>query len=437
MKYYIMSMGCQMNTSDSERIATMLEKIGYTKTSSERDADFIVLNTCSVRQSAENRIYGKMRIFREYKKQNQNLRVMITGCVPGSQGDAFRKKVPDADYVVNIQDIPKIPEMVKKSKESQQFTTPMTLKEQNDEYFTVPPMYNSRFRAYVPISIGCNKFCTYCIVPKARGREKSRSSKDIREECELLVKNGYKDIMLLGQNVNSYGNDNKEEMSFPELLERIADISGDFWVRYLSAHPYDMSDELIELMGRHKKITPYVHLPVQSGSDSVLKCMNRHYTVAHYLERMKKIRATIPNVMISTDIVVGFCGETEEDFQKTLELCRKVEYDMVYSGIYSPRKGTFAAEHYEDDVSMPEKKKRDKELNAIIGEIALRHNQDMIGTTVTVLPEKISKGMLQGKTDTFKTVKIVGDNVREELIGTFVQVSITEAGKWGVVGKIV
>jgi len=424
-----------MNTSESERIATILENMGYTKSASENEADFIVLNTCSVRESAENRMYGKMRMYREFKKQNPHLKVLITGCIPGSQGEAFRKKVPDADFVVNIQNISKIPEIVGLAK-SNTIATPLTLKEQNDEYFNVPPTYNSRFRAYVPISIGCNKFCTYCIVPKARGREKSRNSNNIIAECELLVQNGYKELTLLGQNVNSYGNDNNEELSFPELLERIADIPGEFWVRYTSSHPHDMSDALIELMGRHPKIPPYVHLPVQSGSDAVLKRMNRHYTIAHYLERMRKVRATISNAMISTDIVVGFCGETEADFQKTLDVCREVEYDMIYSGIYSPRKGTYAAEHYKDDVPHEEKKRRDRTLNELIGNISNQHNKKMIGKEVTVLPEKIHKGMLQGKTDTFKTMQIGGEGVSDNLIGSFVRARVTDADTWGMSGVL-
>jgi len=332
MNYYIITFGCQMNKSDSERIASVLEKRGYRPACKENKADLIVINMCSVRQSAVNRAYAKVNKYFEKKK------IILTGCVLKEDKKKLKDKVSE-------------------------FWHP-------DYYFECLPIHQSKFQAFVPIMTGCNNFCAYCVVPYTRGREKSRPAKEIIREIKSLVKKGYKEVILLGQNVNSYlseqktGN-RKQLINFPRILEMVNEIPGDFRFNFLTSHPKDMSDELIETMAECQKLIKEIHLPVQSGDNEILKKMNRHYTTAQYKNLIKKIREKIPGIKISTDIIVGFPGETKKQFQNTVKLCKEAKFDKAYIAKYSPRPGTTAAK-LKDNFSPQEKKTRWQILEKLI-----------------------------------------------------------------------
>jgi tRNA-2-methylthio-N6-dimethylallyladenosine synthase len=332
MKYYIVTYGCQMNKSDSERIASALNKIGYKQISKSNEADLIVVNMCSVRQSAVDRVYAKINKHHKIKK------IILAGCILKKDKENLKNKVAE-------------------------FWHP-------DKYFACSPKYQSKISVFLPIMTGCNNFCAYCIVPYARGREKSRPAKEIIKEFKSLVKKGYKEIVLLGQNVDSYISEQKvknseQPINFSKLLAMINDIPGDFRLNFLTSHPKDMSDELIETMTQCEKLIPYLHLPVQSGDNQILKKMNRHYTAAHYKNLIKKVRGKIPGIKISTDIIVGFPGETEKQFQNTVKLCRKIKFNKAYINKYSARPGTAAAK-LKDNVLPQDKKRRWKFLDKLI-----------------------------------------------------------------------
>ena len=313
-----------MNCSDSERIANVLEKMGHKPASKENEADLIVINVCSVRQSAVDRVYGKVNKY--FKKK----RIILTGCVLKEDKKKLKDKVAE-------------------------FWHP-------DYYFECSPIHQSKFSAFVPIMTGCNNFCAYCVVPYTRGREKSRPAKEIIKEVKSLVEKGYKEIILLGQNVNSYKN---KKMNFPDLLKKINDIKGNFWLSFITSHPKDMSNGLIETMASSQKLIKKIHLPVQSGDDEILRKMNRHYTAAHFKNLIEKIRRKIPGIKISTDIIVGFPGETKKQFQNTVKLCKEIKFDKAYISKYSLRSGT-AAFRLTDNISPQEKKTRWQILENLI-----------------------------------------------------------------------
>ncbi len=339
MKYWIITFGCQMNKADSEKIATVLENKGYKAASKINEADLIVVNMCSVRQSAVDRVYGLLPKFKKFKIQNSKFKILLTGCILKKDRKKFAKVF---DEIVDIKDLIK----------------------------NIKPKYSNNFSALIPIMTGCNNFCAYCVVPYTRGKEISRTSKEIICEIKKLVKNGYKEIWLLGQNVNSYGIDRKStqistqintDISFPKLLRMINDIPGKFWIRFTSSHPKDFSDDLIKAMAECKKVAKYLNLPVQSGDDKILKKMNRPYTVKQYKNLVKKIRKKIPDINLSTDVIVGFPGETKKQFENTVKLFKEIKYDIAYISKYSPRPGTSAAK-LKDNVSPKEKKLREKIL---------------------------------------------------------------------------
>ena len=345
----------------------------------------------------------------------------------------IRAKLPDVDIFFNIQDLDKLPSMVDKKREDN-FQTSLEYKDQSINYLDFKPRYQSSFQAIVPISIGCNNFCSYCAVPFARGREKSRSSKDIINECKDLINNGYKEIMLVGQNVNSYGKDDDVEIDFPTLLTRIAKIPGDFWIRFISSHPKDMSRDLINVIASNQqKITPYIHFAAQSGSDRILGAMNRSYTKNHFLSIVRRIRKEVSGVMISTDAIVGFPGETEKDFENTVDLFKKAGFNMAYISKYSPRPGTRAAE-MEDNVSKRDKIKRYKDLTKVLEKIALNQNIKDVGSPTRVLVEKEKGKFYLGKNPQYKTVKFKA--TKKGLVGQFVDVKITKALSWGLSGNL-
>lgn len=324
MKYWIITYGCQMNKSDSERIASILKKQGYLPALKEAEADLILINVCSVRQSAVNRVYAKVNKYFKKKK------IILTGCVLKEDKNKLKNKVSE-------------------------FWHP-------DYYFECLPIHQSKFQAFLPIMTGCNNFCAYCVVPYTRGREKSRPAKEIIREIKSLVKKDYKEVILLGQNVNSYKDKN---VNFPKLLKKINNIKGNFKINFITSHPKDMSDELIETMAKCQKLIKEIHLPVQSGDNEILKKMNRHYTASHYKKLIRKIKQKIPGIKISTDIIVGFPGETKKQFQNTVKLAKEIKFEKAYIAKYSPRQGTLAFK-LKNNVSPQEKKTRWQILEKLI-----------------------------------------------------------------------
>ena len=416
MKYHIIVFGCQMNISDSERVSAVLESAKYKNTQDINEADLIVVTMCSIRQSAVDRVQGLVDKFDEIKKRKSRLKTVLTGCVLKRD----RKKFLNGfDYVVDIRDINKLPQILGIKKGITK-----------DNYLDITPKYSSKFSANVPIMTGCNNFCAYCVVPHAREREISRHSKEIISEIKKLIKKDYNEIWLLGQNVNSYKD---KKTTFPALLKMINKIPGNFWIRFTSSHPKDFSDELIDSMAQCKKVTPYLNLPIQSGDDKVLKSMNRHYTVESYKNKIKKLREKIPGIAISTDIIVGFPGETKKEFSNTLQLFRDVTYDMAYINKYSQRAGTAAAK-LKDNITIAEKKKREKELNEILRETALENNKKFLGKETTVLIDSKKRDMWYGKNGQYKTVQIKSD---KNILGKFIKVKITEALAWSLKGDII
>lgn len=441
-----------MNVSDAERLRTSLEQSGYEPTDKEQNADLIALVACSVRQSAVDRIYGRAKRWQEWK-QTRPLTTVLTGCVL----EHDKKKLRGVfDYFFPITNTGRISQILAQKKGAEKNALGPT------EYFSLSPKHSSTFQAFVPVSTGCNKFCSYCAVPYTRGREVSRDPEEIINEVNELVNRGYREITLLGQNVNSYGHDFRgvalnlpgrqvfkyqrgqnsrleiqkrlaaRPMNFPELLQSLASLPGEFWLRFITSHPYDMSDELIKTIAQHKKITPYLHLPIQSGSDRVLKAMNRLYTVEQYRERIQKIRELIPDVVLTTDIIVGFPGETLADFEKTCLVVKELHFDLAYIAQYSARPGTKAAEMY-DSVPRLEKKRREKVLTEVLKNVAGEKNQRLIGTLQEVLFDQYKNGFAYGKTYGGKNLRVKSKN---DLSGTFRTVEVTGATSWHLSGKL-
>lgn len=423
-----------MNKSDSERLATILEVAGYEK-SAEEEADLIIVLACSVRQSAIDRIWGKINQWNHWKEKKPLLTI-LSGCVTSEDKKKFRNKF---DYILTIDELTAKPlQLISLLKEK----LPNNILHIAG-YFSIHPKYESSFQAYVPISTGCNNFCTYCVVPYTRGREKSRPANEIISEVKELVAKGYKEITLLGQNVNSYGPAGKTtNQTFINLLKKIDAIPGDFWFFFITNHPKDMSGELIQTLPKLKKAGHYIHLPVQSGDDEILKRMNRHYTASHYLNLVKKIRESLPDVCLSTDIIVGFPGETKVQFQNTTIVMEQSRFDMAYIAQYSPRSGT-AADKLKDDVPKQEKKQREKILTEILKKTALKNNQKYIGKIVDALvvqklPNRggsaADRPRYLAKTRTFKNIKF---QANANLTGQFIKLKITHADIWGLEGALI
>jgi len=418
-----------MNKSDSERIASVLENNGFQKASKMNEANLIVVNMCSVRQSAVDRVYGKIQ---NAKIKNQNekskCKIILTGCILKKDRERLFQQV---NLILDIKDLQNWPEK-------------LGIKNQElgiKNYFEIEPKYSSFPAAYVPISTGCNNFCAYCVVPYTRGPLIHRPAEDIIKEVKELIKKGYREIWLLGQNVNSYGiqreTDAKQNakqtqnINFSKLLRMVNDIPGDFWIRFTSSHPKDFSDELIKTMAECKKVTPYLNLPVQSGNDKILRKMNRNYTVQKYKNLVKKIRKKIPDIALSTDIIVGFPGEIKKQFENTAKLLREIKFDMAYIAQYSLRPGTTAIK-MKDNVPQKEKKKREQILTEILKKTALEKNKKYIGKTVKILPVGWEKGFLFGKSFHYKTIKAKG---LKTMLGQFIKVKIIDATPWGLLGK--
>jgi tRNA-2-methylthio-N6-dimethylallyladenosine synthase len=462
MLYHIHTFGCQMNYSDTERIETYLNNLGFKKAKTEKQADLIIFNSCSVRQKAEDRVLGKMQQLILEKRKRKNLLLALTGCMVRKSStkktyiknqDYFIKTIAPLDIAFRIEDLPKLKSLIEEvSKKSKIKPLPKTDFESLSNYFHIPAKYKSNFQAFIPISTGCDKFCTYCIVPYSRGREVSRPMGEILNEAEELVKNGCLEITLLGQTVDSYGLSNIDRQKhlfnydeidagttdppFVQLLKKLDKLysKGLRRLRFTSPHPKDISPQLVECYKTLKTLMPHIHLPIQSGDNNCLKRMNRPYTRERYLEIIKALRKANPAIAITTDIIVGFCGETEKEFQNTLDLYKKVEFDFAYFAQYSTRKNTYASKHLKDDVPTKEKRRRWHELNNILKKITQKKLEKYIGKTVEVLVEKHSGNTYTGTSHHNKVVQF--KSPKKSLKGTLQKTKITKAENWVLLGNL-
>lgn len=432
--YHIITYGCQMNEHDSENIAGMLEALDYSHTPNPEEADVVVMNTCSVREHADKRFFGMLGQFKKQKKNNPDFIICICGCMPQQPHivEEIRKSFSWVDIVFGTQTIAEFPNLLMERIRTgkKQFS----IIANNEE---IPEEKESKrefkHKALVNITYGCNNFCTYCIVPYTRGREKSRSLRAVKQEIINLVNDGVKEVMLLGQNVNSFRD--ADGNNFAALIRALDEVEGLERIRFMTSHPKDLSDELIACFVDCKKLCHNIHLPVQSGSDEVLRRMNRHYNRQRYMEIVEKLRATCPDLSISTDIIVGFPGETEEDFLDTLSLVREVEYDSAFTFIYSPRVGTPAAK-YDDQIPENIKHERFDRLVDEVNRCSAKKNSEYLGKIVTVMvdgPSKNDAGAWSGRTDTFKLVNFTSEEPLTE--GQMVSVRITETKTFSLDGE--
>lgn len=432
---FVETYGCAQNENDSERLRGMLFDMGYDFTDSPQTADLVLYNTCAVRENAELRVYGNIGALKHLKAKHEGLIIGVCGCMMQQEHikENIKKRYPHVDMVFGTHALYRFPQILAEAKKHKRvFDTENedgSIAESIRTVRSAPPL------AKVPIMYGCNNFCSYCIVPYVRGRERSRSSENVLSEVREVARNGYKEVMLLGQNVNSYGNDAPGEISFAQLLREVCRIDGIERVRFMTSHPKDISDELIEAMASEEKICKQLHLPVQSGSSRVLEAMNRKYTREKYLETIRKVREKMPDIVLSTDIIVGFPTETNEDFEETLSILREVEYDTLFSFIYSKRAKTPAA-NMESVLSDEEIHDNFNRMLSVQNEISRRKNEAYVGRTERVLVESISKTnyeFLSGRTNGGKIVNFCGN---KRLIGEMVDVKITKAQTWSLIGEM-
>lgn len=435
-KAYIHTYGCQGNVSDSERIMGMLKEMGYGFTEELSEADLVLYNTCAVREHAEDRVFGNVGILKKYKEENHDLVIALCGCMMQQQHirDKIYKSYPYVDLVFGTHAVYMLPELLYNTLQGSKRVV-CSPDKKGDIAENVPVYRDRGIKAWLPIMYGCDNFCTYCIVPYVRGRERSREPEFIIEEAKQIIAQGYKDITLLGQNVNSYGKNNVSSMNFAGLLREINALPGDFTLRFMTSHPKDCTKELIDAMAECDKVAKHLHLPFQSGNDRVLKAMNRHYDRAKYLELVNYAKEKMPDISLTSDVIVGFPGETYEEFLDTVSLIKEVEFTSLFTFIYSRRTGTKAAE-LPDPVSREEKGKWFKELCDVQEEIAARRTAEMDGKTYRVLVEGKSKNKenyLSGRTDGNIIIEFPGD---ESLIGDFCRVKVTESLNWILRGEL-
>ncbi len=426
-KYLIKTYGCQMNVHESEKLAGILENMGYQPCDKNEDADIILFNTCAIRESAEQKIFAHIGELKKIKAANRNLIIAICGCMSQQDGYAQNivKKFPFVDIILGTHNISELQSFIEKRQNTKKKVVDIKETEDISNRDLMPKKRTSGINAWVNIMYGCNNFCTYCIVPYVRGREVSRPIIAIKQEVEELVEQGYKQITLLGQNVNSYGNDFADsDVTFANLLKELDQIDGDFRLTFMTSHPKDISNEVIDIIANSKHIMHYLHLPVQSGSDKILKAMNRRYTAKNYLSKIDYAKKKIPDMEFSSDIIVGFPGETEEDFEGTIQLVQKVGYEQLFMFIYSKRRGT-VAEKMDNQVDLATKKERLKRLIELQNQIGTKIAEKYIGKTEKVLVSDVhpkKKGFVIGTTFTNKNVNFPGDKT---LIGKVVDVKIT------------
>ena len=437
LTFHVTTFGCQMNARDSEKLVGILEQIGYEEEADEEEADFVIYNTCTVRENANKRVYGRLGQLSRKKKEKPYMFIGLCGCMMQEPEvvEKIKKSYRFVDLIFGTHNIFKFAELIATRFESERMVIDIW-KDTDKIVEDLPSERKFSFKSGVNIMFGCNNFCSYCIVPYVRGRERSRNPKDIIREIERLVADGVVEVMLLGQNVNSYGKTLEEPMSFAQLLREVEKIEGLERIRFMTSHPKDLSDDLIEVMSKSKKICKHLHLPIQSGSTNILTKMNRRYTKEHYLELVRKIRTAIPDISLTTDIIVGFPGETEEDFQETMDVVRKVRYDSAFTFIYSKRTGTPAAameNQVPEDIVKDRFDRLLKEVQGISAEVCSVHE----GTVQEVLVESMNDhdaNLVTGRMSNNLLVHFPGS---EELIGKLVNVHLTEARGFYYIGEMV
>ena len=432
--YFVKTYGCQMNEHDSENIRAILEDLGFRPSDDIYDSDLVILNTCAIRENAHNKVFGLLgRI--KHNKESKDVIVGFCGCMAQEEHvvELIEKKYKYIDFVFGTHNIHKLPTILKdviekKERVIEVYNRPTQILE------NIPVKRDSNIKAWVNIMLGCDKFCTYCIVPYTRGTQRSRNKEDIINEVIKLKNDGYKEVTLLGQNVNAYGKDLNIDYKMADLLEDTAKVGIDR-IRFVTSHPWDFDDKMIDVISKYPNIMPYIHLPLQSGSDRILKLMGRRYTREEYIALFNKIKKKIKNVSITTDIIVGFPGETEDDFEETLSLVDKCKFDSAFTFIFSPREGTPASK-MEDKVTIEEKENRLHRLNELVNKYSLEKNKEYVGKIVKVLIEGKSdkENILMGYTDTMKLVNVKGTI---NSIGTIVDVKILDAKTWSLDGEIV
>ena len=433
LTYHVKTYGCQMNEHDSENVKAMLEEIGFTEVDDYEKADLVLLNTCSIRENAHNKAFGMLGRLKHIKESRPDLIIGLCGCMAQEEKvtDEILKKHKYVNFVFGTHNINRLPDLILENMKSNKQTIEVFSKEGNIVE-GIPVKRESKFKAYVNIIYGCDKFCTYCIVPFTRGKQRSRMPEDIINEVKDLVKKGYKEVTLLGQNVNAYGKDLNIDYTMEDLLLDVSK-TGIPRVRFITSHPWDFTDKMIDVIAENSNVMPYIHLPVQSGSNRILKLMGRRYTKEEYLVLFHKLRDRIPNCSISTDIIVGFPNETEEDFKETISLVEECKFDNAFSFIYSPREGTAAA-RLDDKVPLEEKEQKLYELNEHLNKYFLESNKKMLDKVYDVLVEgQNEKGKLFGYTDTFKLINFEGP---ESLTGEIVKVKVTDAKTWSLDGEL-
>ena len=432
-KYFVKTYGCQMNEHDSENIKAILEDMGYTATDNMEDANLIILNTCAIRENAHNKVFGLLgRI--KHMKQTKEVMVGFGGCMAQEEVivDEILNKYKWIDFVFGTHNIYDLPNIIEKSKNKQEIDV---FSIEGDVIENIPVKRDSKYKAWVNIMYGCDKFCTYCIVPYTRGKQRSRLPKYIIDEVNQLIKEGYKEVTLLGQNVNAYGKDLDIDYNMANLLEDVAKTNIER-VRFVTSHPWDFNDDMIEVISKYKNIMPYIHLPLQSGSNKILKLMGRRYTKEEYLTLYNKLKSKIPNCSITTDIIVGFPNETKEDFLDTLDVVNKCKYDGAFTFIFSPRIGTPAC-RMKDEITLEEKEERLQILNDLINKYSKENNDKYLNKVVPVLLEDYSSkngSYLKGYTDTMKLVNVKADS---SYLGKIVNVKITSVKTWSMDGEII
>jgi len=431
-KYFLRTYGCQMNVHDSEAIRSYLETLGFINTEVIEEANLVVLNTCAIRENARDKVVGFLGKCKYLKKNRDDFKIVLAGCMSEQPDfiETIRTKHKYVDLVIGTHNIHELPKLL------MELNSKQTIEVYSNSDEIIEGMNfkrDSKVTAWVNIMYGCDKFCTYCIVPYTRGRERSRKLESILEEVKHLKQNGYKEVTLLGQNVNAYGRDIGE--SFANLLENVA-LTGIERIRFVTSHPWNFTDEMIDIIAKYDNIMPYIHLPLQSGSDNILKKMNRRYTKEEYLELYRKMKDRIPGVAITTDIIVGFPNETKEDFLDTLDVVKQCEYDGAYTFIFSPRVGTPAA-LMKDEVTLEEKEERLQKLNELVNYYSNKNNQKLLNKEVDVLILGVSdkdKNKVYGYTDTMKLVNVDGP---KDIIGEIVKVKITDAKSFSLDGKYI
>ena len=432
-KYFLRTYGCQMNVHDSEEIKYYLEKLGYEYSDTLEDADIVVLNTCAIRENAKDKVFGYLGRCKHLKKIKKDLIICLCGCLTQqpSEVETIMDKHKYVDIVIGTHNLSELPKLIVEANGKQN----IEVYSNSDKVFeNVKYSRDSKISAWINIQLGCDKFCTYCIVPYTRGRERSRKMEQILEEVQELKKQGYMEITLLGQNVNAYGKDLNLGYDFATLLEETAKI-GIPRVRFVTSHPWNFTDKMIDVIAKYPNIMPYIHLPIQSGSDEILKKMNRRYTVEEYKKLFDTIKEKVQNVSITTDIIVGFPNETEEDFKRTLDIVNYCKFDGAFTFIFSPRVGTAAA-LMEDKISKEEKEERLHRLNEVVNKYSLESNKKYLGKVVEVLitgPSDKGEDKVCGYTDTMKLVNVVGS---KDLIGKIVKVKIADAKSFSLDGVV-